>query len=310
MKEIIYTWEESLRIDKFLAKETSFSREHIKKEIENGNIRVNGSIVKPSLKLKKKDVITIKKPDNDFETIIPPQEGKIDILFEDEEVIVLNKPPKTLTHPTTKILKDTLINFLLYRTKLSSIGLPLRPGVVHRLDKDTSGTIVFTKTDRAYWNLVNQFKERKVKKCYITVVEGNFPPGTKEVSLPLNASRREPVKRSVNFYSGKHSLTHFKLLSTSDGYSVVEVHPVTGRTHQIRLILSFLGYPVAGDEKYGEKSHLIDRQALHAYSLSFYHPKTNDFLTFIAKIPDDIKQLLSKIKINPDNITKTLCSVK
>ncbi len=306
LKKIIYTEKTALRIDKFLAEKLSLSRERIKKEIENENIKVNDKTIDPSLKLKTNDLITIKELTNKFETIIPAQKSGINILFEDKEIIVLNKPPHTITHPTTKILTGTLVNFILYHTELSSIGLPLRPGVVHRLDKDTSGTIMFAKTDFAYWNLINQFKERKVKKTYIAIVEGKFSPGTKEVSLPLNVSKKERTKRNVTFSGGKTSLTHLKLISTSGVYSIVEAHPVTGRTHQIRIILSFLGHPVVGDVKYGKASSLIERQALHAYSLSFYHPKTNEFLTFIAEIPDDIKQLLKKINIDADRLIQNL----
>jgi 23S rRNA pseudouridine1911/1915/1917 synthase len=302
VKEIIYTETAPVRIDKFLVKEIFLSREYIKKEIESGNISINGTIVKPSVKLKKNDKIIIKESVNSIKSTILPQKYNLDILFEDEEIIVINKPPKTLTHPTTKILTGTIINFILYHTKLSCIGLPLRPGVVHRLDKDTSGAIVFAKTDMAYWNLINQFKERKVKKYYIAIVKGIFPSETKEISLPLNASKKQPTKRSINFSDGKPSLTYLKVLAISEEYSIIQAHPITGRTHQIRLVLSFLGYPILGDEKYGEKSILIDRQALHAYSLSFYHPVTNEFLTFKAPIPEDIKLSMKKINIDINNL--------
>ncbi|MCM8764414.1 MAG: RluA family pseudouridine synthase, partial [Candidatus Omnitrophica bacterium] len=248
----------------------------------------------PSRKLQKGDIIEI----SDFFKLpscnIEPEKGNLEILFEDQHIIVVNKPAGIITHPLKGRTKGTLLNFILAHTKLAATGLPLRPGVVHRLDRDTSGCIVFAKTDFAYFNLVNQFRDRLVKKVYRTVVEGIFPEGIEEISLPLRTDVTL-AKTSVRF-SGKNSTTRFKILKKSKNTTYLEVMPVTGRTHQIRVTLAFLGHPVLGDIKYGRQSPLIDRQALHAFSISFFHPETKKQMYFSAKIPFDFLDLLEKIK--------------
>ncbi|MCM8789309.1 MAG: RluA family pseudouridine synthase, partial [Candidatus Omnitrophica bacterium] len=226
---------------------------------------------------------------------IEPEIGNLEILFEDQHIIVVDKPAGILTHPLKGRTKGTLLNFILAHTKLGATGLPLRPGVVHRLDRDTSGCIVFAKTDFAYFNLVNQFRDRLVKKVYRAVVEGGFPEGIEEVSLPLKIGTSS-TKTSVRF-SGKNSTTKFKILKKSKNATYLEVMPVTGRTHQIRVTLAFLGHPVLGDIKYGRQSPLIDRQALHAFSISFFHPETKKQMYFSAKMPSDILNLLEKLEM-------------
>jgi len=223
---------------------------------------------------------------------IEPEEGILDIIYEDEEIIVINKSPGVLTHPTFSVKKGTLINKLVFHTSLSDIGALLRPGVVHRLDKDTSGVIVFAKTDFTHRNLVEQFKNRKVEKIYLAVVEGKFYPEEKEVEFTVSPSKDNPTIMKVHYLRGKKTLTRIKVLKYFDKVTLVQARPVTGRTHQIRITLAHLGFPIIGDKKYGgEKSELISRTALHSYKLSFQHSGTGRFQTFCAPVPEDFKLL-------------------
>lgn len=286
------------RLDRFLTRNLScFSREFCKKLIEQNNVLVNQKIPEPSLRLQKGDVVEVLNIPQPPSCDLKPEHGTLDIIYEDKSLIVINKPAGIITHPVPGKTTGTLVNMILGHTRLSSIGLPLRPGVVHRLDRDTSGCIVFAKTDEAYLNLVNQFRDRIVKKVYRAVVEGIFPHGIEEVSLPLHKMENPSGRVSVRF-SGRNSTTKFHILKRLKNITYLEVMPVTGRTHQIRATLKFLGYSVLGDPRYGRQSVLIDRQALHAFSISFFHPETKKWLTFTANMPDDFLELLKKLGIS------------
>jgi len=284
------------RLDKFLAENlTGVSREFCKKLIENHYVSVNQNFVTvPSCRLQKGDVIEIQGTFEKPSIKLAPEKGNLEILYEDRHIIVVNKPAGIMTHPVSGQTRGTLLNLVLGHTKVSSTGLPLRPGVVHRLDRDTSGCIIFAKTDSAHLDIVNQFRDRLVKKVYRTVVEGFFPDGMDEISLPLYSTRNDLTKVSVRF-SGKKSITKFRILKKAGNTTYLEVMPVTGRTHQIRVSLSFLGHPVLGDKKYGRQSILIGRQALHAFSISFLHPETKRLLHFTAGMPEDFIDLLKKL---------------
>jgi 23S rRNA pseudouridine1911/1915/1917 synthase len=285
--EIKYEGEERIRIDKFLREKIGISRGKIKKWIEEGKILLNNRKVEPSYNLKKNDIIKITEGKEKVREEIIPENGEIDIIYEDGDIIVVNKPSGILTHPTSHIKTGTLVNFLLSHTKLSNIGFPYRPGVVHRLDKETSGVIVFAKNDFSYWNLIEQFKTRMVKKEYYAIVEGRFPEDKKIVEFKVAPDRENPTKMKVYFLKGKEALTKIDVEKYIGNYTLLRIKPITGRTHQIRLTLSYLGYPIVGDEKYGKKSDLIKRLALHSYKISFLHPISKNNVEFLAPLPKD-----------------------
>lgn len=283
---------EKERIDKYLKKYLPFSREKIQKLIKNGFIVVNGEKIEPSYKLKIGDKIEISDDKIESASSIPPENLPLEIIYEDEDIIVINKPPGIITHPTPQSLKGTLLNRILAHTTLSQIGAPLRPGVVHRLDKETSGVIVFAKSDYAYWNLVEQFKNRNVEKTYLAFVKGKFLPQEKVVEFTVVHDKENPTKMKVRFLRGKKAITRIKVLKYCGNFSLLEVKPLTGRTHQIRITLKYLGFPILGDTKYGVESELIKRTALHSYKLSLHHPRENKKMEFTAPLPDDLKVLL------------------
>ncbi|MFN4227602.1 MAG: RluA family pseudouridine synthase [Candidatus Ratteibacteria bacterium] len=298
MDVIEYKKEDKIRIDKFLKQELKISREKIKKLIEENKIVVNEKKIEPSYVLKKNDVIKIYAFEDLIDKeIIKPEKGEIDIIYEDEDIIVINKPSGIITHPTPKIKSGTLLNYILYHTKLSNIGAPYRMGVVHRLDKETSGVIVFAKNDFSYWSLIEQFKNRLVKKEYYAIVEGKFPEKKKIVEFKVSPDKENPTKMKVHFLKGKEAFTEIEVEKYIDDLTLLKIKPITGRTHQIRLTLSYLGYPILGDTKYGQKkAEIVNRLALHSYKINFIHPKTGQYLEFYASFPEDFKKILINLK--------------
>ena len=218
------------------------------------------------------------------------------IIYEDQDLLVVNKPAGQLVHPAGKNISGTLFTSLLdYSQDFQKLE---RAGIVHRLDRDTSGLIIVAKNNFSYCSLKKQFKERKVKKKYLAVVKGKFPFDGEEFNLPLGRKENE-ITRGLSFKEGKEAITRFVVLQTFKNATFLEVFIKTGRTHQIRATLSFLGYPVLGDKKYGgrrtEIDALIARQALHSTSIGFFHPSTKNYLTFTAALPEDMKELLEML---------------
>jgi 23S rRNA pseudouridine1911/1915/1917 synthase len=319
---------ENVRLDTYLSKTSlHFSRSKINKKIKDGEILVNGEKTKPSYSVKKGDTVQVfYKPRVPFE--IEPQEIPISILYEDEDIIVLNKQKGIVVHPAKGNSDGTLVNALLHHCSTLPEGFDMdRPGVIHRLDEDTTGAIVFAKSERAHSGIAVQFQERKVKKIYLAVVWGKPPMKEGKINSPIGRSPFDRRLMAVTPLNSRDSLTKFKVLYSYGFASILKVLLETGRTHQIRVHLSHLGYPVIGDGAYGGRDkrilrrigldykevfdkimEIIDRQALHAASLEFTHPVKKKRMKFTAPLYDDMKNLINFL--NENTATKTQRSVE
>ena len=287
------------RIDAFLAnKNPEQSRVAIQRLIENEKVLVNGKKIKPSYKIQENDEITMEeiKP---VEVALKAQEIPLDIIYEDKDIIVVNKPKGMVVHPGNGNPDGTLVNAIMAICKdsLSGIGGEIRPGIVHRLDKDTSGIIIVAKNDKAHINLSEQIKEHKVKKTYIALVKGVVKENTATINMPIGRSEKDRIKMAVT-KKGKEAITHFKVLKRYDKYTLLQVNIETGRTHQIRVHLSQIGYPIVGDEVYskGKNEWNIKGQCLHAKSLEFVHPTTGEKMYLEAPLPEYFEKILGELK--------------
>lgn len=291
--------EQEQRLDLYLLQKipAKISRNFVQKAIKEGKVTVNGKPQKPSYRVKVKDVIFIPEPEPVTILSIEPEPIGLKILYEDHDLIVIDKPAGMIVHPIPSHTTGTLVNALLYHCKdLQGIGGELRPGIVHRLDKDTSGVMVVAKNDLAHRNLSQQFKDRKVSKMYLALVRGriNEPQGEIKVSLARHPILR--TKMSVND-TGRAAVTLYRVLRYfGDMASLVAAYPKTGRTHQIRVHMKYIGHPILGDKLYGS-TYGVYRQMLHAIRLGFYHPRTDKWLTFTAPIPDDFKHLIVELNL-------------
>jgi 23S rRNA pseudouridine1911/1915/1917 synthase len=299
------------RLDIFLSvtAKLDLSRSQIKKLIEDADITVGGRPAEPSYKIRTDDKIRVVVPPP-RELTIKAQNIRLDIIYEDNDVIVVNKPRGMVTHPAPGNYNSTLVNALLaHCDHLASLGAPLRPGIVHRLDKDTSGLIVAAKTDAAYHSLVKQLKDRTVEKTYVALVHGVIKQDAGVIEAPIG---RHPVNRQkmsviesrvashgsrVTSQKSREAFTSYKVLQRFKKYTLVEVKIKTGRTHQIRVHMSYLGYPLVGDPTYGgQKDEFgVKGQLLHAKKLGFIHPTTGKFMEFEAKLPVEMGKVLQKI---------------
>ncbi len=300
------------RIDIYLLhSDLHLSRNKIKEKIKNEEILVNGEHSKPSYKVKKGDIIeTIYSPPKILE--IKGEPINLNIIYEDDDIIVINKQPDLIIHPAKGNLDGTLINALLYHCSNLPEGFSMdRPGVVHRLDADTTGVIIFAKSEKAHSKLAMQFQNREVTKIYLALVWGRVPMKKGEINAPIG---RHPIKRelmSVTPLGSRESITYFEVLKLYNFASILKVMPLTGRTHQIRVHLSHYGYPIIGDHQYGGREidilrrigieyknefkkalEIIERQALHATSLIITHPITGEEIRFNAPLYDDMKKLI------------------
>ncbi len=291
--------DQGVRIDMYLASVTeNFSRTHVQKLIAAGQIRVNGKIVRANYKLGSNDCIEMIVPE-----VSPPENQAEDIpltiCYEDEDVIVVNKPRGLVVHPAAGHASGTLVNALLMHCRdLSGINGDLRPGIVHRLDKDTSGVMVVAKNDRAHLNLAAQIKARTAGRVYYAIVHGNIKENEGVIDAPLGRHSTDRKKMAVTFKNSKPATTKFRVLERFGDFTWVECKLLTGRTHQIRVHMAYIGHPVLGDPKYGphQSRFSIDGQALHSAELHFTHPVSGREMVFHAPIPDDIMKILVALR--------------
>ncbi|MBA4537588.1 RluA family pseudouridine synthase [Bacillus aquiflavi] len=295
----IHEHEAGERIDKVLSTlNNEWSRTQVQQWVKEGNVLVNGEKVKPNYKciLNDKMIIHIEE---DEELKVIPEKMNLDIYFEDQDCIVVNKPRGMVVHPAPGHPRGTLINGVLEHChSLSNINDGLRPGVVHRIDKDTSGLLMIAKTDFAHEKLVKQLIEKTVIRKYKAVVHGVIPHDYGTIDAPIGRDPKDRQRMAV-IDDGKHAVTHFAVLKRFKEFTFVECQLETGRTHQIRVHMKYIGYPLAGDPKYGPRKTLsIEGQVLHAGILGFHHPRTGEYLQFEAPLPNEFRQIIKMLENN------------
>ncbi len=296
-KFIVEKEDANKRIDAYIAKSANISRVNAQRLISEGKILVNGKSVKHSYKTQENDEITMEQ-EEPKEVELKAENIPLEIIYEDKDIIVVNKPKGMVVHPANGNPDGTLVNAVMAICKdsLSGIGGELRPGIVHRLDKDTSGIIIVAKNDKAHINLSEQIKNHKVEKTYIALVKGNVKENQATINMPIGRSNKDRKKMAVT-KNGKTAITHFKVLKRYDKYTLLEVKIETGRTHQIRVHLSQIGYPIVGDMVYsnGKNEWGIEGQCLHAKSLKFKHPITGKEMYLEAPLPEYFQKILHEL---------------
>ena len=291
------------RIDSFLSGKTDFTRTRIQQLIKDRNITVNGKPTKSSYKIEENDEIAIEVPEVET-TEIKPENIKIDIVYEDSDIAVINKQAGLVVHPAHGHYSGTLVNALLYHIKdLSGINGEIRPGIVHRLDKDTSGLIVIAKNDKVHAALTEMFQEKKIRKTYLAILKGKLNKSEGKIVTQIGRDKNDRKKMTVidDAAKGKNAITNYRVISQNNLFTLVKVNIETGRTHQIRVHMRHLGYPILGDSVYGRKDN-EKRQMLHAYKLEFLHPVTGRQMEFIGEIPEDFQKALKKSDLKIDEI--------
>lgn len=293
---------EPIRLDAFLSKQNEFSsRSQVQNLIKKHQVFVNGDIVKSSFILKNDDEISVELSD-DFNVIISPENIPINVVYEDEDVLVVNKPKNMITHPTVKETTGTLVNALLYKygyEGLSDINGVMRPGIVHRLDRNTSGILMIAKNNKAHEFLFEQIKFKTAIRKYLAVVQGNFDSEIGTIDAPIGRHISKPEKMSV-IENGKPSVTHYKVLEHFKGYSFIELQLETGRTHQIRVHMNYIGHPIVNDSLYNKAPFKVKtiEQVLQSYSLKFTTLKNDDIIDLEIEQDDDIKKVLKYLRSN------------
>ncbi len=287
------------RLDKVLAElNPELSRSSIQRMIENKNVTVNGKVEKMSYKLSKGDIVKLEEEEIK-DVSLKPQNIPVDIIYEDSDIIVVNKPKGLVVHPANGNPDGTLVNAIMNICKdsLSGIGGKLRPGIVHRLDKDTSGLIIIAKNDNAHINLSEQIKNHEVKKTYIALVRGIVKENEATINMPIARSSKDRKKMAVQ-KNGRNAITHFKVLERFKGYTLLEVSIETGRTHQIRVHMATIGYPIVGDMVYsnGKNPFNVTGQMLHSWKLCFKHPISGKTLKLEAPIPKYYEEVLEILR--------------
>ncbi|XBM33121.1 RluA family pseudouridine synthase [Bacillus licheniformis] len=286
------------RIDKYLtAVEADWSRTQVQQWIKEDRVLVNGNAVKANYKVQEGDAVSVQVPEPEpLDVTAEPMD--LDIYYEDQDVLVVNKPRGMVVHPAPGHLTGTLVNGLMaHCDDLSGINGVMRPGIVHRIDKDTSGLLMVAKNDMAHESLVNQLVNKTVTRKYTALVHGVIPHDHGTIDAPIGRDKKDRQSMTVTRENGKHAVTHFEVIERFDDFTVVECQLETGRTHHIRVHMKYIGFPLAGDLKYGPKKTVdFNGQVLHAGVLGFDHPRTGEYVEFEAPLPDDMKNLLDKIR--------------
>lgn len=289
--------EKNERIDKYLSSklDDSFSRAKIQKLIDEELILVNDKVIKSSYKVSNGDVILITDKEEDMS--VKPEKMDIDIVYEDDDVMVINKKSGVVVHPAPGNYSGTLVNGLMYLSKdLSNVNGEFRPGIVHRIDKDTSGLLIVAKNDKAHRILAEELKEKKIKRKYIALVSGVINHDIGEIDAPIGRDPSDRKKMCVTSTNSKDAITHFRVLERYKNASLIECELETGRTHQIRVHMKYINHPVINDPVYGKNNHGEFGQLLHAKEITFTHPTTKEVMTFSCEVPEEFNKILEEYK--------------
>jgi len=299
----------SKRLDVFVSEKTGITRSQVQRLIKEGLVFVNNKTENQNYKVKTNDVVTLHKPEEEKEILIP-ENIPIKILYMDKHLVVVDKPAGMVVYPAAGHNRGTLLNALAYHCpKMATVGMPLRPGVVHRLDKDTSGVMVVALDDKAYYDLVEQFKKRTINRKYTTLVYGSIKEDSGEIGLKIGRAISDRKKMSIKTRHGKEAVTSWKVIKRFGIATLIEAKLGTGRTHQIRVHFSAIGHPVLGDKTYVKKVEIevkvegkrkkivFSRQMLHAETLGFIHPVTKEYLEFSSPMPEDMEECIKKLSI-------------
>ncbi|MEG0731122.1 MAG: RluA family pseudouridine synthase [Vagococcus sp.] len=303
MELITYTIKEKKgRLDKVLTEAFSeFSRSQIQAWLKDDRVTVNGEVTRANYKVKENDYIEIDRPEPQVIKAVA-QDIPLDIIFEDDDVMVINKPQGMVVHPSAGHPDGTLVNALMFHShSLSTINDVIRPGIVHRIDKDTSGLLMVAKNDEAHLYLAEQLKERKALRKYIALVHGDIPHEKGVINAPIGRSKDNRQKQAI-VKDGKPAITNFEVIERFGDFTLVECQLETGRTHQIRVHMNYIEFPIAGDPLYGPKKSLKGNgQFLHAKTLGFEHPKTHELMTFTSELPEIFQETLKELRKNVAN---------
>lgn len=299
----IFTGDESsARIDSWLpSKDPSFSRSYIQGLLSEGKIAVNGRTVKANYRVRPLDYIEMMVPKPEALDVVA-EEIPLEILYEDSDIIVVNKPKGMVVHPAPGVTSGTMVNALLWHcgNTLSDINGIIRPGIVHRIDKDTTGILVVAKNNKAHEFLSEKFKDHNINRIYTAIVDGVIREEQGKINAPVGRHPTDRKRMAVNLKNGRRAITHFKVLERFKGHTLIELRLETGRTHQIRVHMSYIGHPVTGDTVYGRKScsFNLEGQALHAKLLGFIHPVKGEYVEFSVEAPEYFKELVKKLRQN------------
>ena len=302
LEEFQIETENGERIDKYLSNEMSgFSRSYIQKLMKDGHVYVNGKAVKANYKLAYDDMITVEIPDL-VEPDIVPENIPLDILYEDDDILIVNKPKGMVIHPAAGHYSGTLVNALMYHCgeSLSGINGVMRPGIVHRIDMDTTGSLLVCKNDQAHQKLAEQLKVHSIKRVYHAIVCGNLKEDSGTIDAPIGRHPVDRKKMSINYQNGREAVTHYQVLERFGDYTYISCRLETGRTHQIRVHMASIRHPLLGDNVYGPQKcpFKLQGQTLHAKILGITHPTTGEYMEFDAPLPEYFEDLLGRMRQN------------